>query len=526
MALVAMLATAPGGERTRIWLQDRLWGSRGRQQAQQSLRRELTELRGLFADREAPMIDADRDRVRLDMGRILLVQEDRRSNALFLDGFDISGEEGFEEWLREERQREAALASIAPGLAALPHSVVDVRLPAPGFDGRPALAVLPFINASGRGGIDFWLDGVADELSDRLANLRWLPIIAASSMAAINHPGIEATRVRQLVGADYSLSGQLSWQDSAPSLKLRLMDGENGQQLWSDTFAIPDGVTRELLDELFAPIVSQLASQIDSRMQHKVIERQIEGLTIDERVWRARWHMKRLTRQDSEIAMSLLEEAVRERPNAADVLVALAFAQAWRVWTRRSSATDIEAFRSVAQRARDADPYDARAYLLLGIAEMWHHRLDPAEGLFREAIALNPSLANAHGHLGSNYSLGGDPERSFVSLRTALRLSPFDTEAFHQLGELALANFMLGRMAEAVENADYSLARRPAYFYAHVIKINALDAQGDARAAAEAHRRLMAVKPGFSPDDLEWLPFRDRSWVDKLKSGVWRAASH
>ena len=45
MALLAMLAMAGDGERTRAWLQDRLWGTRERAQAQSSLRRELSNLR-------------------------------------------------------------------------------------------------------------------------------------------------------------------------------------------------------------------------------------------------------------------------------------------------------------------------------------------------------------------------------------------------------------------------------------------------------------------------------------------------
>ncbi len=48
MALVAMLAMASRGERTRAWLQDRLWGSRQKAQAQQSLRRELGNLRRML----------------------------------------------------------------------------------------------------------------------------------------------------------------------------------------------------------------------------------------------------------------------------------------------------------------------------------------------------------------------------------------------------------------------------------------------------------------------------------------------
>jgi DNA-binding SARP family transcriptional activator len=45
IALVALLATADTGIRSRVWLQQKLWGSREARQAQSSLRRELSYLR-------------------------------------------------------------------------------------------------------------------------------------------------------------------------------------------------------------------------------------------------------------------------------------------------------------------------------------------------------------------------------------------------------------------------------------------------------------------------------------------------
>ena len=44
-ALIAMLAMASEGERTRGWLQEKLWGARQHTQARSSLRRELSDLR-------------------------------------------------------------------------------------------------------------------------------------------------------------------------------------------------------------------------------------------------------------------------------------------------------------------------------------------------------------------------------------------------------------------------------------------------------------------------------------------------
>jgi len=49
--LLAMLATSGGGERSRGWLQEKLWGSRGPDQGRASLRRELSNLKKLESSR-------------------------------------------------------------------------------------------------------------------------------------------------------------------------------------------------------------------------------------------------------------------------------------------------------------------------------------------------------------------------------------------------------------------------------------------------------------------------------------------
>jgi DNA-binding SARP family transcriptional activator len=48
MALIALLAMAPDGERSRGWLQDKLWGKRQQVEARGSLRRELSNLRKIL----------------------------------------------------------------------------------------------------------------------------------------------------------------------------------------------------------------------------------------------------------------------------------------------------------------------------------------------------------------------------------------------------------------------------------------------------------------------------------------------
>lgn len=525
MALLAMLATAPGAERSRNWLQARLWGSRERAQAQQSLRRELAAIRAQLPPEYADLICADHVVIRLDLERIAVEPAAPGGASLFLEGIDITGEAGFASWLRDERRSRSSSEAGPDRPTALPESVVNLRQPAPGFGGRPALAILPFVNATGETGFDAWIQAFAEDLSDRVARLRWLPVIASATMASIAKPDLDATQVRERVGADYILSGQLRLAPTGSSLRVRLTDGTNNQLIWSERFDVEGPLSAALFDDLFDQLVASLASRIDDNQQAKLVGRRVEDLTVDERVVRARWHMRRLNRDDAAIAKKLLTEAAELRPDAPDVLIELASVLARETWSTRGSVAAIEAFRTIAIRARDTDPFEARACLILGMAEMWLHRHDSAGDLFSEAIRLNPSLAAAYGQLGSNHSLSGNPEQAFEPLRTALRLSPFETEAFHQLGELALAHFMLGDMAKAFEHANFAIARRPAYAYAHVIKIAALVELGGIQEAAATRARLIALKPTFAMSNLDWLPFADRQWIERLKGGMTKAAA-
>ena len=106
-ALIAMLAMAGGGERTRSWLQGQLWGSRQPDQAQASLRAELSNLRKILNNDVHILLHADHSRIWLNMHMIAVDARNTNGNTYgeFLEGLDIPYEEAFEDWLRNERAR-------------------------------------------------------------------------------------------------------------------------------------------------------------------------------------------------------------------------------------------------------------------------------------------------------------------------------------------------------------------------------------------------------------------------------------
>ncbi|MFM5954470.1 MAG: hypothetical protein ACKOPE_09235 [Novosphingobium sp.] len=469
------------------------------------------------------LLASDRDRVRLDLSLIDLDHTDQAVGAVFLEGFDMPGEEGFEEWLREQRQLarsaepDAPLARLSP---ALPRSVVDLAAPTPGFGGKPAIAVLPFVNTTSEPDGEMWAEGISEDLIERLSRLRWLPVISPASLGDLRGDDLDAARIGQMVGAAYVLRGRLAQRAGTPALQVTLLDGLKGQLLWSERFSLPAGVTQEVLEQLAHQLVANLESRIDTEQQVRVIDRAVEDLSYNELVWRARWHLNQLTRADSAIARDLLERAVQERPNSAEVLIQLTLAMAWDVWTQRLGPEKIIEFRTTAYRAVAADSFDGRGYMLAGMAELWLRNHDQAEELLKQALQQNPSLASAYAQLGTTYGLSDRPAEAFEPFRIALRLSPLDFQVSTILGEIAVSHLQLGDHEETVRHADLSLIRRPAYFYAHVSKINGLVRGGKINAAKQALQALYRAKPSFQPDFVDWLPFRDSKWNAYLKEGV------
>ncbi len=532
-ALLALLATAPSGERSRSWLEERLWGSRAAQQAKGSLRRELANLRMLLQTENGVPIVADRDRIALDLTEFLIdVREWENSvssntvlsPAQFLEGLDIPGEDGFEEWLREQRARFEGLAAAGntgpPLNDPLPKRILDVSQPAPGFQGRPAIAVLPFANMTGDPTMDIWASGTTEDLIDRLSRLRWIPVIAMGSTDDAGIRQLTSSAVGALVGANYVVRGQMTIRDQVLNLQVSLFDAKRSQLLWSVRQSLEDGVTHAAIGALAQDIVANLDAYVDTAEQSLVINRAVDDLGIDEMVWRARWHLGRLSRADAAIAADLLERALQARPNSAEVLVQSAFAKAWSIWSKREPPAEIGNMRSIALRAVAADSFDARGYMLAGMAEMWLRNHDRARSLFDDAIRFNPSLAAAYAQLGSNHYLSGRPDAAFAPLDTALRLRPLDAQMFYILGEIASSHFMLGAYAQALEFTELALARRPAYSFAHVIRINSLVAGDRLPEAKRALADLRRLRPRFVPIELDWLPFADRFWIERLKRGL------
>lgn len=115
-ALLAMLAVAPRGIRTREWLKSKLWSTRAPEQASGSLRQCLLQIRNSLGS-AAQIISASRQNVSIDFDRVKISRDSRGD---LLEGIAIF-DDFFEAWLHEERRALSVQTHRVP--ASLPKAL-------------------------------------------------------------------------------------------------------------------------------------------------------------------------------------------------------------------------------------------------------------------------------------------------------------------------------------------------------------------------------------------------------------------
>lgn len=518
MALIAMVATGRGGERTRSWLQDRLWCSRQLPQAQASLRRELSNLRRVI-DAAVPggvqLLHSDHNRLWIDRDVVEIVTH---GEGEFLEGLDIVGEDGFEEWLRLERAFDRRTTERSADVP--PENVTSKAHSAQHLAERAALAVLPFVDQTGDEGHRYIAEGISEDLIDRLSRLRWLLVIARSSSFKYGGDNVDPKAIGKTLGARYLLEGRMRRNGEHLHLSASLSDTATGFVVWTNKLTLSGDLTSAMVEQLALGLVGAIDARIEAEEQRRVLHRPPSDTNVNDLLWRGRWHFNQFTRADASAALDCFEKALALEPHSPEALIQYAWSTLRSIWLERKSDAQIRELRQLANRAIVADADDGRGYLIAGTAESWLRQPLRAEALLNKAIALNPSLVAAHAQIGTNAYLSGRPEDAVAPLRTAIQLSPADHVLFFMFGELAMSHMMVGNHDDAVDYAERSIALRPGYWFAHVAKLNALARGGRVAEVGEAYREFVANCSKFSEGDIDWIPFVEPKWHAYLKDGL------
>ena len=428
------------------------------------------------------------------------------------------------------RRRIETSGDSSPGAGvAETHAATGLSIPSPdsltvpGFEGRPAIAVLPFDNLSGDPEQEYFADGIVEDLITSLSAWRNLPVIARNSSFTYKGRAVDMKQVSRELGVRYVVEGSVRRSDGQVRITAQLIDATSGHHLWAGRHDRTLSDIFTLQDEIVDSLIGALEQTLGKAERERAVRKPPQNLDAWDCVQRGWWHIFRGTRDDAVKGQALFGKAQELDPHFALAFSGLAVSHLYQLgyqWSEAPTQSLREGLRA-AEKAVALDEDEPQAHVALALACANAGQYERAAAASRRVIELNPSAATGYWCLGRALTYLGQPDEGVEPIEKAIRLSPRDPLMHEFLFDLGIAHFLAERYEEAIVWEKKSLESRPdqpgvyrvlAASYGH------LGRSDEARAALDAMR---ALAPDYSLETLRiHVP---AAVVDRYLEG-WRKA--
>lgn len=364
-------------------------------------------------------------------------------------------------------------------------------------DLRPAVAVVPFVAMPADPEHDALGHAMADDIIASLSRHPGLRVLSRASTAAVRGQPLPLTRLRELLGANFLLTGQFYVRGKRVRLAAELAELREGQVLWAGGVAGEVEAVFDGQDDLVPHIVAQVSQQVLAHELTRVRSLPMESLASYSLYLGAEGLVNSLVAQDFHSAQEVLEHLSERHPRQAAPHALMAswhLFKALQGWTA-DVAREAEMALSQAQRAMEKDPALPAALVADGVARAYARRdFAGATASYREAIRRDPHCAPAWARLSECQSQLGEHEAALESVSRAIGLSPLDPQRFVYESYAARTSFVVKRYDQAAELARASVRRHALHAPSHRLLVASLWVAGrhdEAREAAANYRRLL-----------------------------------
>jgi adenylate cyclase len=380
------------------------------------------------------------------------------------------------------------------------------------FPEKPSIAVLPFASMNSDPEVEFFADGMSEEIITALSRVPDLFVISRNSTFVYKGRAVSVPKVAQDLGVKYILEGSVRAAGNRVRVTAQLIEGASGRHVWaerydgelSDIFQVQDDITRNIA----------LALQV--KLTYGELARLWEGQTTDLRAWAKMVDGRKLFNEynRTEIlgARRLFEEAVEIDPGYAGALVHLGLTHWWEA--RYALEVDAEGAlaraEEVIERLERLGNRDSGVHFLRGYVAFVRRKHDTAIAEIEQAAALSPSDSWVLSVLGQVSIFAGQPKKGIEALIQAMRLSPYHLD--WQPYNLALGYAWAGENEhEAIRMAEGYVQRLPTdpYGYTNLAIVQAFF--GHETQAEMAIKLLRQRYPGFGAKTLRRSELYKRS---------------
>jgi TolB-like protein/Flp pilus assembly protein TadD len=375
------------------------------------------------------------------------------------------------------------------------HTSISEKAPPP----RLSIVVLPFVNLGGDSEQEYFVDGVTENLTTDLSRIAGAVVIARNTAFTYKGKPFDVKKIGRELNVRYALEGSVQRSGSRLRVNVQLIDADSGSHLWAERF---DKSVADLFD-LQDEIVARLANQLNARLvaiEARRAEKTPHADSMD-------LYFRGLATMNLggapanlQNARDLFERAVALDPANVDALIAMGQCDSYIGGGLFSSdrATRLASAEAALAKALSLVPSNPLAHFYMGHLQIFTNRGAQGIAELERALALDRNLVGAHGAIGLGKYTIGRGEETEAHIQEALRLSPYDVNAYLWIAFSGFAKLYLGQDEEAVSRLRQSVDANRNYPVAFFFLGAALARLGRRDEARDAVKAGLAIGPTFS----------------------------
>jgi TolB-like protein len=278
---------------------------------------------------------------------------------------------------------------------------------------QQGLVVLPFENGSPEEADAYLSEGFSDELRDQLSRVPGLRVVARPSSIVFRGQNKPASLIAKELGVATVVEGRFRKDGDSLRIVVRLIDGTNDTQLWSQRYDRKSSDLLAIQQEVALAAARQILPQVDPNELRPEYEASVTDLMMLAR----NYQQKAASPEDWDKVVSLYRQVLELDPESALAHARLAKALLYQ-------GKDVDAAERQARLALSINPNLAEARAVLGHL-LWVQFRDGGSAELRQAVELNPNDADAQYYYGAYLSMqSGKNSETLMHFNRARELDP------------------------------------------------------------------------------------------------------
>lgn len=294
---------------------------------------------------------------------------------------------------------------------------------------QESLVVLPFKNMSDDPKLEYWSDGLTEELIGALSTVPNMGVIGRETASTFKSKATDVREICHSLGVSAALEGSVRRETDRLRVSVRLTDGGSGLTLWSANYDEPTKDVFEVQQRIATAVASQFRQKLDPGQTERLTSRSTKNASAYEEYLKGQHELGNSNITALQEARSHFEAAIKIDSQYAPAYAALSdtYYHLSNIFMPPKEA--MPKARDAANKAIELNPSLPEGYVTLGnVLAAYDWNWKAGELAYTRALALGAGSAQAHLRYANFLTYEGRFEQARRHFEVAMKLEPRSME--------------------------------------------------------------------------------------------------